>query len=362
MSRKTKDNRPATKRYFRPEIRPCPVCQSRLRRRWNVWRKYVVTLSGRIHAFQQGYSCSNAQCTQPNKVYTSVEADRLVLKGRSFGRDVIVQIGYWRFWEHATIDEILERLHLRKIPISRQEVLNLLGDFLALLRAAQPAKVATYNAFFQQHGMIIGLDGMQPEKGDNCLYIVREEQVGIVLVAEHLSESSVQALNDKVLAPVASLGFRVRGIVSDAQDEIRAAVTQRFPGIPHQNCHFHCLRDAGKPTFEADRALKTDLKKALRPKLRGFNQRLKRCPIDDPCHAVLADYATCLRSTLLIDGVAPFDLGGLSIFEALQTLEDSLQRCRKKGAIHSWKDCWVHWPYGNPSPISTAGSRVNSVG
>jgi hypothetical protein len=297
----------------------------------------VTTLSGRIHAFQQGYGCPDPTCTEASKVYTSVEADRLTLKGRGFGRDVIVQAGYWRFWEHATIDEILERFRLRKILLSRREVLNLISDFLALLRAAQPAKIATHRAFFEQHGLIIGLDGMQPEKGNDCLYIVQEEQVDIVLVAENLSESSVRALDDKVLAPVASLGFTVRGIISDAQDEIRDAVAQRFPRVLHQTCHFHCLRDAGKPTFEADRAMKTELKKALRPKLAGFSKRLKRLPPEDPCRLVLTDYMVCIRSTLLIDGVAPFDLGGLSVFDALQSVEDSLRRCQKKGGIRSWK-------------------------
>ena len=334
MSRKTKDNRPATKRYFRPEITHCPVCQRRLRRRWNVWQKHVVTFADHIHAFQQGYSCPEPTCVQANVMYTSAEADRLTLKGRGFGRDVIVQVGYWRFWEHATIDEILERLERRKILVSRREVLNLIGDFLALLRAAQPAKIESHRAFFEKHGMILGIDGMQPEKGNDCLYIVREEQVGVVLLAENLAESSTAALSDKVLTPVKSLGFAIRGLVSDAQETIQEAVAETLPGVPHHNCHYHCLRDAGKPTFETDRAMKTDLKKALRPKLSGFGKRLERLPEEDPCRLVLADYVSCLRSTLLIHGVAPFDLGGLRVFDDLQSAEASLRRCEEKGGIH----------------------------
>lgn len=341
MSRKAKDNRPAIKRYFRPEISHCPTCGRRLRRRWNVWRKYVTTLSGRLQAFQQGYSCPDPGCPHSQTVYTSVEADRLTLKGRSFGRDVIVQAGYWRFWEHATVDEILERFQGRKILLSRREVLHLIGDFLALLRAAQAAKIAAYRPFFEQRGMILSLDGMQPEKGNDCLYIMREEQVGIVLLAETLSESSIQAWDEKVLSPIAALGFPVRGIVSDAQDEIQKAVAKRFPGVPHHTCHYHCLRDAGSPTFEADRAMKVDLKKALRSKLYGFNRRLKRLASTDPCRSVLADYTTCIRGVLLIDGVAPFDLGGLHAWDNLQAVEDSLQRCQKKGAIRFCKGYWV---------------------
>jgi len=327
-----------------------------------VWQKYVTTLPGRIHAFQQGYSCPDPACPQSRVLFVSTEAEQLALKGRSFGRDLIVQVGYWRFWEHATIDEILERCQRRKIALSRREILNLLGDFLALLRAAQPAKLAVHREFFEQRGLILGLDGMQPEKGNNCLYIVREEQTGIVLVAETLAESSIQALDERVLQPVASLGFRVRGLVSDAQDEIKKAVAQRFPGVPHHTCHFHCLRDAGQPTFEADRAMKTDLKKALRPKLAGFNRRLKRLSPEDPCRFVLADYVACLRSSLLADGVAPFDLGGLHVCDDLQTVEDSLRRCREKGGVGSWTGCWVSSLFVNTLRIPTLGSSVNVAG
>jgi len=278
-------------------------------------------------------------------VYTSAEASKLTLKGRSLGRDVIVQAGYWRFWDHLTIDEIVERFQRRKILISRPEVLNLIRDFLALLRAAQPAKIAAHRAFFEQHGMILGIDGMQPEKGNDCLYIVREEQVSLVLLAENLPESSTEALSDKVFTPIQSLGFVIRGVVSDAQETIREAVAQTLPGVPHHTCHFHCLRDAGKPTFEADRAMKTALKKALRPKLSGFTRRLQRLPTEDPCRWVLADYVSCLRSTLLIDGVAPFDLGGLYVFDDLQSVEASLRRCREKGSICSWSDSWRSYLY-----------------
>jgi hypothetical protein len=295
-------------------------------------------------------------------VFTSAEAEQLTLKGRSFGRDVIVQVGYWRFWQHATLDEILERCQQRKIAISRREILNLLGDFLALLRAAQPAKIAAQRGFFEQQGLILGLDGLQPEKGNDCLYIMREEQTGVVLVAETLATSSIQALDEQVLQPLASLGFRVRGIISDAQDEIQKAVERRFPGVPHHTCHFHCLREAGKPTFEADRALKTDLKQALRPKLSGLSRRLKRLPLEDRCRLVLANYVTCLRSTLLVDGVAPFDLGGLQVCDDLQTVEDSLQRCREKGGTSSWTGCWLSSLFIAALRTPMLGSSVNSAG
>jgi hypothetical protein len=34
-----------------------------------------------------------------------------------------------------------------------------------------------------------------------------------------------------------------------------------FPDVPHQLCHFHYLREAAKPIYEADRHAKKELKK-----------------------------------------------------------------------------------------------------
>ena len=55
----------------------------------------------------------------------------------------MVQPGDWRFWHHLSVTEIHERFNTElRLPICERELLHLLGDFLALLRAAQPRKLA----------------------------------------------------------------------------------------------------------------------------------------------------------------------------------------------------------------------------
>ncbi len=87
------------------------------------------------------YSCRRSRCSRVRIIYCSVEAEQLSLKGSSFG--LIVQIGRWRFWEHRTLDEIGSLLKALHLPVSRRHVLRLylIGDFLTLLRATQPAKI-----------------------------------------------------------------------------------------------------------------------------------------------------------------------------------------------------------------------------
>ena len=331
--RKAKDNDNVPKRYYRPTITTCPHCGAPLRRRWTLWHKYLVTLKGRAHIFSLGYSCSQPCCSPV--IYRSVEAEQLSPKGYSFGFDVIVQIGGWRFWEHRTLDEILTLLKAQRLLVSRRHILYLIGDFLALLRAAQPAKIEAQRAYFQRHGLVISLDGMEPEQGNEMLFVVREAKLDLTLVAETLYSSRADLVSRQLLEPVKALGFRIRAVVSDADKNIRRAVKVSLPGCPHQACQVHCLCEGGQPIFEADRAMKTDLRRDIRAKLRPISRVLTQSPQDDPQVSVLMDYGEALRDALRAEGVSPFKLAGLKLYDELQRLETSLRRCQKKGGIPS---------------------------
>ncbi len=339
--RKAKDNANVPKRYYRPTITICPRCGAPLRRQWTRWDKYVVTLEGRIHIFSLAYSCSHSRCSQARALYCSIEAEQVSPKGSSFGFDVIIQVGWWRFWDHRTLDEIAALLQALHLPVSRRQILYLIGDFLALVRAAQPAKIETQRPYFQRHGLVLSLDGMEPEQGNEMLFVVREANLDLTLVAETLYSSRADLISRQLLEPVKALGFRIRAVVSDADKNIRRAVEASLPGCPHQACQVHCLCDAGQLIFEADRAMKTDLRRDIRAKLRPLSRKLSQAPPDDPRLAVLVDYCEVLRDDLRADGMSPFELAGLNLCDGLQRLETSLRRCEKKGGIPSCWPCWT---------------------
>lgn len=324
------------RRSYRPTEKFCPKCHSVLKRRSIVWRKHLITLDGALYITSWGYGCSNPQCSVHDKVYRSREAEGLHLWKRQFGRDVIVHVGYRRFWYHQTVTEIHDWLvQDRHLTVSPRQVLHLIGDFLALLRAAQPTKIR--QVLSQRETLVIGVDGMQPEKGNASLYIVRELLSGLTLLAENLDESSTPTVRQKVFQPLKTLaqelGLEWRGVVSDAQDSIRQAVVLELPGVPHQACQSHCLRKAGELTFAADRSMKKHLKAAFRSRLRRAERRIQSLPENDPYRAVLTDYADALHSTLLEGGVAPFALGGIRVFDDLSALSASLLRCQEKGGM-----------------------------
>src|SRR5258708_31367744 len=101
-------------------------------------------------------------------------------------------------------------------------------------------------------GIIVSVDGIQPEKGNETVYLVRDALTGRVLAAENVL-SSETAVMKALLAAVAALDVKVLGTITDAQESEFMAGEQLWPEGPHQVCQFHALRDASKPAFEAHR-------------------------------------------------------------------------------------------------------------
>lgn len=99
----------------------------------------------------------------------------------------------------------------------------LIVDFLCLLKAAQPAWIEAHRSFYARRGLLLSLDAMQPEKGDDVLYMVRELHTGLTLQTVKVSSPGADTIQRRVLKPVQALGFPVRGIVSDAEDAIHRA-------------------------------------------------------------------------------------------------------------------------------------------
>jgi len=162
--------------------------------------------------------------------------------------------------------------------------------------------------------------------------LVREVLTGTTLAAATLPGGDAGQLR-ALLAPAATLGLPILGVVSDAQKSIRLAVAALFPEVPHQLCHFHFLRDIALPTTTADRALKTDLKKEVRG-IHAVEARVAERTDDEA--AVITGYTTALRTVLLEDGRPPLDLPGVAIYEDLAEISASLSQCvAKRGTLCS---------------------------
>ncbi|MEC0173233.1 hypothetical protein [Paenibacillus graminis] len=135
---------------------------------------------------------------------------------------------------------------------------------MTLLRASvtDHLREALIEVVNEHGGLLLSLDGVQPEKGNETLYVVREGFSGSILAAQNLKSGSAEE-QKRILEPIEQLGFPIIGLLSDGQHSIRLAMSDLWPDVPYQYCQYHYLKDIAKPVMDLDRKLKTGIKKNL---------------------------------------------------------------------------------------------------
>lgn len=324
---------PERKVYFKPELENCPDCGLKLRRHHTAWKKNISTLNGVIEVWNMAYHCPREACGHQSRYFRSAQADALCMKHTSYGFDVLALVGDLRFKQHRTIGEITEALNERGIATSERNSMRLYERYLTLLRASvtDHTRFELERVVEENKGIMLSMDGVQPEKGNETLYVVREVFSGTILAAQNLKSGSASELM-ALLQPVKDLGFPVIGLVSDGQQSIRMAMEAMWPHAPYQYCQYHYLKDIAKPVVDIDRKLKTGIKKTLR----GIREIEKQVEKDSSEEAEIAkDYLAAVRSILLEDGNPPLDLPGIRIFESAQAVQQSLESCLTKKGAHA---------------------------
>jgi hypothetical protein len=253
----------------------------------------------------------------------------LALPQHEFGLDVIALVGRLRHRDHRSVPEIHAALRERGVDIAERSVTNLLDRYDELLATSLSSVRRLRRMLKDQGGVILALDGLQPDVGHEVLWVVRDCLSGEVLLARSLLSATAADLVPLLQEVAEAVGVPVLGVVSDGQTSVRRAVAAALPGVPHQLCQFHFLREAAHPVFEADRHAKVELKKqvrGVRPIERALEGR------DDPAAEVARGYCAAVRSALTDDGRPPLAASGLKLKGRLEAVADSLDRVAAKGA------------------------------
>ena len=256
-----------------------------------------------------------------------------------FGLDVIALVGGLRHREHRSVPEIHAALRGRGVAIAERSVTNLLDRYDELLAVSLTDSTRLRGLLASQGRVILALDGLQPDVGHEVLWVVRDCLSGEVLLARSLLSGTANDLAPLLCAVAQAVGVPVAAVVSDGQTSIRRAVERALPGVPHQLCQFHFLREAALPVFEADRHAKVQLK----AQIRGV-RRLERAVEgrDDTGSQVVRGYCAAVRSAITEDGRAPLAASGLALKGRLAKVAASLERATAKGGRtrrRSWRDC-----------------------
>jgi hypothetical protein len=326
MARTRARPRPNRAQTLAPITTHCPACQEPL------WADYtnhrtVTTLDAVTRLTLGIRRCHHLGCPRYRRPYRPEAEAHFALPHHEFGLDVLTLVGRLRHAEHRSVPEIHRELTRRGVVVAQRTVSNLLDryDELRALATADPKRLGSL--LRQQGRVVLALDGLQPDVGHEVLWVLRDCLSGEVLLAKSLLSATTKDLSALLTEVRDALPVPICGVISDGQSTIRKAVAKTLPGVPHQLCHFHYLRDAAKPIYEADRHAKKELKK----RVRGIRVLERQAEGEDDMEAeIVRGYCAAVRSALTDDGRPPLAAPGLKLHDRLEQIAASLERVAGK--------------------------------
>jgi hypothetical protein len=305
----------------------CPACGQRM------WLDYtnhrtLVTLAGCLRLNLGIRRCHSRACRRHLRPYRPESEGRFALPKHEFGLDVIALTGALRYSEHRSVPEIHATLLARDVGVSERTVTNLLDRYDELLAVALGDDRRLKKLLAGQGRVVLAIDGLQPDVGHEVLWVLRDCLSGEVLLARSLLSARQEDLAELLGRVRDAVGVPILGAVSDGQHSIRKAIAQALPGVPHQLCQFHYLREAARPVYEADRHAKKELKKKVR-QVRGIERSVEGRSDNEA--GAIKGYCSAVRSALTDDGRPPLEASGLKLHGRLQAIAQSLDRVEGKG-------------------------------
>jgi hypothetical protein len=322
MARTRSRPRPTHAQTLAPIARHCPACGHRL---WADYTNYrtVTTLNAVTHLTLDIRRCHHLGCPRYRRPYRPEAEPHLALPHHEFGLDVLALVGRLRHAEHRSVPEIHRELTRRGVAVAQRTVSNLLDryDELKAHATADPQRLGPL--LRDQGRVVLAIDGLQPDVGHEVLWVLRDCLSGEVLLARSLLSATAKDLGMLLAEVRDALPVPITGAISDGQESIRNAVAQTLPGVPHQLCQFHYLREAAKPISEADRHAKKELKK----RVRGVRKIERAAEGEDDAEGeIVRGYCAAVRAALTDDGLPPLAASGLLLHERLGRIADSLGR------------------------------------
>ena len=382
----------------------------------------ILSLDGPLLLVCKLAHCSDPACpARPHTLSPLAEA-QITLPYWLIGWDLFCWLGFRRFTRHWSIPqlqaELRDSLHIR---LSDDAIAGYLQRYRCMVAARHQDPDLLALAYKDVDKLVLTIDGLQPEKGHETLYVVRELRSKRVWFAEALLSSSadeVRRLIVKAKQWAAQLGKPVELWMSDKQDAFVTGIAAEFPDVPHRFCQNHFLRDVAKPVLQADSHAKVQMRKKVRG-LRAIEREVLEDrrkaqqasdatasaasvsvtsepvasePVDgavsqteaigppaneqapaaeavaepaDEAGSVVLDYCSAVRGILNDDQGGPLQPPGIRMALALQEVSDSLQKnldAKKGGAARSsWASSRTASSAGcKPSPSNKSRSRSTS--
>lgn len=337
--------------------RDCPICGRRMHICDHRHRR-LHTLQGPWQLVCKLNHCSDPNCPGHAKTKGPEIEATIAPPQWAIGWDVFCWIGHRRFARHWAVPQIQEELlDAYGIPLSDTAITQFTRRYQTMVAARQQDPEHLRQHYEGVGEIILTIDGIQPEKGHETLYVVRELTRKRVWFAEPLisaSDDEVRRLIVTAKEWARSLGKTVKLWISDKQDAFVKGIAGEFPDVSHRYCANHFLRDLAKPILEADSQAKVQMRKKVRG-LRTIEKTVLEhqrglaeghvtvmgpesaatpscapaeisCGVDDSAAEVVLDYCAAVRGIVNDDQGGPLHPPGVRMAEGLGQVRESIQR------------------------------------
>lgn len=330
-----------------PESPSCGECGRRMHVR-NYRRRRVYSLGGPLVLECKLKHCPHPACPNHRRTFSPERELTLAMPRWLIGWDVVCWLGHRRFARHWSVPQIrAELLDSYGIVLSEDAIEDYLQRYQCMLAARQQDFALLKKEYATTRQVVLSIDGLQPEKGHETLYVVRELGRERVWFAQPLLSSATEEIRPLIVQAkdwAKRLGCRVRMWMSDKQDAFVKTIASVCPGVPHRYCSNHFLRDLAKPVLELDSHAKVQMRGKIRG-LRGIEREVLKeraaahAGHDEPQEQppataastvdrmeVVLDYCAAVRGIINDSQGGPLRPPGLRMSEALGEVRQSLQR------------------------------------
>jgi len=325
-------------------------------------RRHVYTLNGPVCYVVPLLHCPDSACQNHHRRFGPEQELALALPRWLIGWDVFCWLGHRRFARHWSVPQIRAELKdSYAIELSEDAIEDYVQRYQCMRRRVSKDFALMQEEYATTREVVLSIDGLQPEKGHETLYVVRELGRERVWFAQPLLSSATEEIRPLIVQAkewAERLGCRVRRWMSDKQDAFVKTIASECPGVPHRYCSNHFLRDLAKPVLELDSHAKVQMRGKIRG-LRGIEREVLKeraaaqaSQDKDRKHAVMMaatsphgldvvlDYCAVVRGIINSSQGGPLRPPGLRMSEALGEVRKSLHRNlrRKKGGTRN--RCW----------------------
>src|SRR5271157_3206520 len=280
--------------------RDCPCCERMMHVCDHRHRRFH-TLDGPVELLCRLNHCPDPTCPGHSRTKSPELEITIALPKWAIGWDVLCWIGHRRCSRHWPISQIQAELKEEYgIKLSAETLARYIGHYQVMLAARQEDPEALRRQYESVAEIILSIDGLQPEKGHETLYVVRELTQKRVWFAEAL--------------------------ISATADEVRRLIVLKRQGV-------EAALEAAGDDVEAARAAVVEPADAAEPSAAEA----------DPAGGVVLDYCVAVRGIVNDDQGGPLHPPGLRMAEALQEVRESLQRnldAKKGGSQRSNSTVW----------------------